>query len=50
MVWVFIAVYLLVGLGAFVGGRDAGESAWRAGWIAVTWPVYLLVGLGRAMV
>lgn len=50
MVWVFIAVYLLVGLGAFIGGRDQGEGLWRASWIAVTWPAQLLVGLGRALV
>lgn len=50
MFWLWMTVYLLVGLGVFCGGRDDGASAWRAGWVAVMWPVYLLMRLGRALV
>lgn len=47
MIWLII--YLLVGLGVFVGGRESGASVWLAGSVAVTWPLVALYRVGRAV-
>lgn len=47
MTWLVMMVYLLVGLGVFCGAREEGVGMWRAAGVAVLWPVFALVGIGR---
>ena len=44
---VVLLVYLIVGLGVFLGRRDAGDGAVKAMGIAVAWPVLGMIALGR---
>lgn len=45
---IYLVIYLLVGLGWYLGRREAGDGAVRAVALAVVWPVVIAVGLGRS--